>query len=136
MTDPVSISTTTAANAPEAAARTNTQATQRGFDPAETRLFANMMQGAPVPPAATHAPSALGDAAMAYAAQLSGNVRSYEDMRKSMLESIDLNDPIKTMFALTDHSMQAHMTFAKLHISTGLASAATSVFGTLLKNQQ
>jgi hypothetical protein len=26
--------------------------------------------------------------------------------------------------------------FAKLHISTGLASAATSLFGTLLKNQQ
>lgn len=136
MTDPVSISTTTAVNAHEVAARSNAQAPQRGFDPAETRLFANMMQGAPLPPPATSAPSALGDAAMAYAAQLSGNVRSYEDMRKSMLESIDLSDPIKTMFALTDHSMQAHMTFARLHISTGLASAATSLFGTLLKNQQ
>jgi hypothetical protein len=28
------------------------------------------------------------------------------------------------------------MMFTKMHISTGLASAATSLFGTLLKNQQ
>jgi hypothetical protein len=82
------------------------------------------------------APSALGDAAKSLAAQFSGNVRSYEDMRKSMLESIDMSDPIKTMFVMTDHSMEAHMMFAKMHISTGLASAATSLFGTLLKNQQ
>ncbi|HWP19165.1 MAG TPA: hypothetical protein VNO84_08550 [Burkholderiaceae bacterium] len=132
MTEPV---TSAASSAPAAAPTPQAHGGPSRFDPAETRMFAHMMQGVPAPPA-TSAPHALRDAAMAYAAQLTGNVRSYEEMRRSMLEAIDLRDPIKTMFALTDHSMEAHMTFAKLHISTGLASAATSLFSTLLKNQQ
>ena len=86
--------------------------------------------------AAAAAPDALHSAAQALASQLGGNVRSFEEMRASMLQSIDLNDPIRTMFVLTDHAMEAHAMFARLHISTGLASAATSLFGTLLKNQQ
>ena len=105
------------------------------FEPGETRMFANMMQGVQAP-GGTAAPSAIGDAAKSLAAQLSGNVRSIEDMRKSMLESIDFADPIKTMFVMTDHAMEANMMFARMHISTGLASAATSLFGSLLKNQQ
>lgn len=106
------------------------------FEPGETRMFAHMMQGVQAPPSALAAPSALGDAARSLAAQLSGNTRSMEDMRKSMLESIDFSDPIKTMFVMTDHAMEANMMFARMHISTGLASAATSLFGGLLKNQQ
>lgn len=133
MTDPVAL-TTPAADVASSASRSSPAAAP---DPAETKMFANMMQGG-VPHAAGSAagPGSLRDAAMAYAAQFSGNVRSYEEMRRSMLESIDMSDPIQTMFAMTDHSMQAHTMFAKLHISTGLASAATSLFGTLLKNQQ
>jgi len=131
MTDPVALATP-AADVAATGAQQGAPAQHR-LDPVETRMFARMMQGAP--PAAS-APATLRDAAMAYASQLTGNTRSYEEMRRSMLESIDLSDPIKTMFALTDQSMQAHMMFARLHISTGLASAATSLFGTLLKNQQ
>lgn len=136
MTDPVAA--TAAAPPPELAAANAphapfAQAPQ--FDPGETRMFANMMQGAPQT-AAAGASTGLHDTAMAYAQQLGGNVNSYEDMRRGMLSSIDLSDPIKTMFVMTDYSMQAHTMFAKLHISTGLASAATSLFGTLLKNQQ
>lgn len=131
MTDPIALATPpvemASANAPVG--------TTARLDPSETRMFANLMQGAPMPPSGGGG-GTLRDTAMAYAAQLSGNVRSAEEMRRSMLESVDLNDPIKTMFALTDHSMEAHSTFAKLHISTGLASAATSLFSTLLKNQQ
>ncbi len=132
MTDPVTLSmppvdATTASQAPA----------PKSLDPGETRMFANLMQGVPMsPPGTGGGPSTLHDAAMAYAAQFNGNVRSYDDMRRSLLESIDLSDPIKSMFLLTDHSMQAQMMFSKLHISTGLASAATSLFGTLLKNQQ
>lgn len=136
MTDPVALA---AAPAQATGSASSTAAPQapRQFDPAETKMFANMMQGVATPPASvTGGPSALGDAAKALAAQLGGNVRSYEEMRRSMLESIDLSDPIKTMFVMTDHAMEAHVMFAKLHISTGLASAATSLFGTLLKNQQ
>jgi len=143
MTDPIA-SAALSAPPPEAtasAASANaTQAQQTTvrpshFEPGETRMFANMMQGTQVP-AGTSAPSAIGDAAKSLAAQLSGNVRSMEDMRKSMLESIDFADPIKTMFVMTDHAMEANMMFARMHISTGLASAATSLFGSLLKNQQ
>jgi hypothetical protein len=144
MTDPVALSAVApAAESPAAVAAQNASqsamqnAPSRAptqLDPGETRMFANMMQG--MPQVTMAAPSSLHDSAMAYAAQFNGNVRSYEDMRRSMLESVDMSDPIKTMFVMTDHSMQAHTMFAKLHISTGLASAATSLFGTLLKNQQ
>jgi hypothetical protein len=139
MTDPIA-SAAVGAPPPEAAASAPSQVAQQGsnpsrFEPGETRMFANMMQGAQ-PPSGTAAPSAIGDAAKSLAAQLSGNVRSIEDMRKSMLESIDFADPIKTMFVMTDHAMEANMMFARMHISTGLASAATSLFGSLLKNQQ
>ncbi|ADU39137.1 hypothetical protein [Variovorax paradoxus] len=106
------------------------------FDPAETRTFANMMQAGPQGAAAVSSPSALGDAAKAMAAQMSGNNRSFEDMQKSLLASVDFNDPIGTMFAMTDHQMEMQMFFTKIHFSSSMASAATNVFGTLLKNQQ
>jgi len=138
MTDPIASAAVSAP--PEVAASAASHPAQQGaspsrFEPGETRMFANMMQGVQAP-AGTSAPSAIGDAAKSLAAQLSGNVRSMEDMRKSMLESIDFADPIKTMFMMTDHAMEANMMFARMHISTGLASAATSLFGGLLKNQQ
>ncbi|MDR6859019.1 hypothetical protein C7T35_22335 [Variovorax sp. WS11] len=140
MTDPIA-SAAASAPPPEVAGPGAAQQQQQNtsgsrFDPGDTRMFANMMQGVQAPPPALAGPSAIGDAAKSLAAQFSGNVRSYEEMRHSMLESIDLSDPIKTMFVMTDHAMEAHMMFAKMHISTGLASAATSLFGTLLKNQQ
>ncbi|VTU29617.1 hypothetical protein [Variovorax sp. RA8] len=141
MTDPIA-SAAASAPPPEVAGPGAAQQQQQQntsgsrFDPGDTRMFANMMQGVQAPPPALSGPSAIGDAARSLAAQFSGNVRSYEEMRHSMLESIDLSDPIKTMFVMTDHAMEAHMMFAKMHISTGLASAATSLFGTLLKNQQ
>jgi len=141
MTDPIASAAASAPPPEVAGPGAAQQQPQQGagnprFDPGDTRMFANMMQGVQAPPPALAGPSAIGDAARSLAAQFSGNVRSYEEMRHSMLESIDLSDPIKTMFVMTDHAMEAHMMFAKMHISTGLASAATSLFGTLLKNQQ
>lgn len=131
MTDPVTQISAAAVNAPAGGAA------QTSLDPAQTRMFARMMQGTvPASPLSSSGPGALSDAMRGYAAQLSGSVNNYEEMRRDMLASIDLRDPIKTMFSLTDHSLQAHMMFARLHISTGLASAATGLFGTLLKNQQ
>jgi hypothetical protein len=139
MTDPIAVGAVGAAaptaNASPSAGSSPAAGAQSAKlpDPTETRAFAKLMNGVP---ATVSQPSSLGDAARAYAAQLSGNVRSHEEIRRSMLESIDLNDPIKTMFVLTDHSLQAHAMFTRLHVSTGLANAATSLFGTLLKNQQ
>lgn len=131
MTDPTALA---AASAPpaEIAGRAAQAAAPARFDAADTRTFAALMQGGAAAPGG----AAIGDAARSLAAQFSGNVRSYDELRHSMLAAIDLSDPIKTMFVMTDHAMEAHMLFARLHISTGLASAATSLFGTLLKNQQ
>jgi hypothetical protein len=141
MTDPVAQAATGAAPVEIAGpAQQQVNAPSRNspsqFAPGETQMFAKLMQGAPMQATAVMDTGSISDAAKAMAAQLSGNVRSFEDMRRSMLESVDFRDPIKTMFVMTDHSLEAHMMFTKMHISTGLASAATSLFGTLLKNQQ
>jgi hypothetical protein len=134
MIDPVSL----AVSSQEAvASNPSKMAPSTQFDSHETKMFANMMQGSsPVASQTANGPSVLSDAAATMASQLNGNVRSFEEIRKSMLSSVDMTDPIKTMFVMTDHSMEAHMMFAKLHVSTGLASAATGLFGNLLKNQQ
>ena len=136
MTDPVALAVTTAPPAEITGPAAQPASMAARFDPGETQMFAKLMQGAQVPQVSVNGTGTLGDAAKAMAAQLTGNVRSFEEMRRSMLESVDMSDPIKTMFVMTDHSMEAHMMFTKMHISTGLASAATSLFGTLLKNQQ
>jgi hypothetical protein len=136
MTDPIALNTAAQPAQATAGAQAPGAAQQQAFDPVETRMFARMMQGVNLPPPSVAAPSSMRDAAMSVVAQLSGHNHSIDDLRRSMLESIDLRDPIRTMVAMTDHSMQAHAMFTKLHIATGLASAATSLFGGLLKNQQ
>jgi hypothetical protein len=140
MTDPTALAAAGVSPPEMAGAAAQQQAAvSTRFDPGETRMFASMMHGSPgaaAAPSASNGTTVFGDTAKSLAAQFSGNERSYEDLRRSMLQSVDLSDPIKTMFVMTDHSMEAHMMFAKMHISTGLASAATSLFGTLLKNQQ
>ena len=134
MTDPTSL----AASPALAASSLPTAPAGAPLHPSETRVFADMMMsGATLPHASVHVnTNAVSDAAMAHAGQLLGNGRSIEELRHGMLASMDPNDPVKTMFAMTDLSIQAQATFSKLHIATGLASAATSLFGTLLKNQQ
>ena len=126
MTDPI---TTAAAVAPPTA---TPPAQPSAFEPADTQMFATLMQRAP---AADPAPSATpGDVAQSFAAQFS-NTRSFEEIRSSMLQSFDPHDPIKSMFTMASNGMEAQMLFSKLHIATSLASAATSLFGGLLKNQ-
>lgn len=127
MIDPIAQST---AAATAAAAATQPPA---ALQPAETRMFATLMQGGSVAPAAS--PDAFSDVAASLGTQF-GKTRSFEEIRHSMLNSFDPSDPIKSMFVMTSDGMEAHMLFTRLHISTSLASAATSLFGSLLKNQQ
>ena len=127
MTDPVAV---LAASAPQAAAATSS--TPVRFEAADTRMFATLMQGAPaLDPATTPTP---GDVAHSFAAQF-GNTRSFDEIRASMLQAYDPRDPIKSMFTVASNGMEAQMLFSKLHIATSLASSATSLFGSLLKNQ-
>ncbi|NRF69419.1 hypothetical protein HLB44_20675 [Aquincola sp. S2] len=108
-------------------------------DPQQARRFAQLLAapagGSAAAAAGATDPAALREIAQVFGQQLEAS-RTLQEMRSSMLASVDLRDPIGTMFALTDHSLEAHAMFARLHISSGLASAATSLFGTLLKNQQ
>jgi hypothetical protein len=127
MTDPVAI---LAASAPQPAAASASAPTH--FAQADTRMFATLMQGAPaLDPAATPTP---GDVAHSIAAQF-GNTRSFDEIRTSMLQAYDPRDPIKSMFTVASNGMEAQMLFSRLHIATSLASSATSLFGSLLKNQ-
>jgi hypothetical protein len=120
-----------------AAAAAGPAALQEPANPLEAQRFAQLLSASPQP-VASHGATGSGsllEAAQAISQDL-GGTRSLQDMRSSMLASVDLRDPIGTMFALTDHSLEAHAMFARLHISSGLAGAATNLFGTLLKNQQ
>ena len=127
MTDPVAV---LAASAPQAAAAATPPTTH--FEAADTRMFATLMQGEPaLDPAATPTP---GDIAHSLAAEF-GNTRSFDEIRASMLKAYDPGDPIKSMFTVASDGMEAQMLFSRLHIATSLASSATSLFGSLLKNQ-
>ncbi len=103
-------------------------------DPAEARTFAQMMR--PSPGTSADAPNSLSNAAATWQAEAGPPARTIDELRAEMLQSYDPSDPIGSMFKMTDVSLEAHMMFTRLHISSGLASAATSLFGTLLKNQQ
>ena len=129
MTDPIATAAPAAlaTASPSAAASAPVQ-----LQPADTRMFASMMRGEDL--AAPAAPGASGGAVKSFAAQFE-DTRSFEEIRTSMLQSYDPHDPIKSMFTMASNGMEAQMLFSKLHIATSLASAATSLFGSLLKNQ-
>jgi len=119
-----------------AAATMGLAAPHEPASPAEAQRFAQLLSTPPRAGATgTSGTGSLLEVAQAITQDF-GGTRSLQDMRSSMLAAVDLRDPIGTMFALTDHSLEAHAMFARLHISSGLASAATNLFGTLLKNQQ
>jgi hypothetical protein len=137
MTDPIALTTVAAQVAvPGSAAAATTASQAAALPPAETQMFATLMKGATgVAPPAAGTPGGFGTVSTSFVEQWS-NTRSFEDIRHSMLQSFDAGDPIKSMFAMTSNAMEAQMLFSKLHISTSLASAASSLFGNLLKNQQ
>jgi hypothetical protein len=119
----------------QSAAVQNGPAANAALPATETRMFATLMKGATVAAPGAGATGGFGAVSTSFVEQWS-NTRSFEDIRHSMLQSFDAGDPIKSMFAMTSNAMEAQMLFSKLHISTSLASAATSLFGGLLKNQQ
>jgi hypothetical protein len=108
-------------------------------DPAETSRFSRYMAGGDLAygvQSSSATSNATRSAATALAAKVGGGYRSFEDIRASMMRSLDPSNPMQTMFAMTSLSIEAQATFTRLHLSSSLASAATSLFGTLLRNQQ
>lgn len=59
--------------------------------------------------------------------------RSFDEMRTSLLAQVDHSDPIKTMYAMTDVTLEAHDLGLRYSLATGLTSAVVSLFGTMLK---
>jgi len=62
--------------------------------------------------------------------------RSFDEMRASLLSQVDSHDPIRTMYAMADVSIEAQNLSMKYSLATGLTSAVAGLFGTLLKSQQ
>lgn len=62
--------------------------------------------------------------------------RSFDDMRHSLLSQVDSADPIKTMYAMTDVTIEAQNLSLKYSLATGLTSAVVSLFGTMLRSNQ
>jgi len=112
-------------------------------DPAEAQMFAGHMQAggqaggqAEGPAQAAHVAGRSTVPALLQTLADQMHARPMEDIQRSMLASIDPEDPAKTMVAMTNLSMEATASMSRLHLCSSLASAATSLFGTLLKNQQ
>ncbi len=129
MIDPSALATSNVVSATPGAASPAVQA-----DPADARMFATLMKGQAATPTGGP-PGTFNDITASLSAQLNDS-RSFDEIRRSMLQAYDPHDPIGSMFAMTSNAMEAQALFSKLHISTSLASAATSLFGNLLKNQQ
>jgi hypothetical protein len=104
-------------------------------NPAEARLFAGHMQ-TEAPAQAAHVTGSTAVPALLQSLANQMQARPVEDIQRSMLAAIDPEDPAKTMVAMTNFSMEATASMSRLHLCSSLASAATSLFGTLLKNQQ
>jgi len=60
--------------------------------------------------------------------------RSFDEMRHSLLSQVNHADPIQTMYAMTDVTLEAHGVALKYSLATGLTSAVVGLFGTMLKS--
>ncbi|HEX6706142.1 MAG TPA: hypothetical protein VF169_15375 [Albitalea sp.] len=77
------------------------------------------------------------DEARRFAAEIASvPTRSFDEMRASLLSQVDSHDPIRTMYAMTDVSIEAQNLSMKYSLATGLTSAVVGLFGTMLKSQQ
>lgn len=60
--------------------------------------------------------------------------RSFDEMRHSLLQQVDHSDPIRTMYAMADVTLEAQGVALKYSLATGLTSAVVGLFGTMLKS--
>lgn len=139
--DDLSMQTMAAAVTPALGPQATGAVTPGQPDPAEARVFAGHMRGddaATALPQGAARVTGVQDGLPAMLHSLAGSARGrpVEEIQRSMLAAIDPSDPAGTMVAVTNLSIEASATLSRLHLSTSLASAATSVFSTLLKNQQ
>ena len=109
------------------------------FDPTETHTFALMMRDPSSQAAGQsgHAsePSALQRALIAQGTDFSESLAALDRSRQSMTAS-DLSDPMMSMWRAVDFSFQSTTLFTRLHIATGLSTAVSNSFNSLLKGQQ
>ena len=117
------------------AAQTGAEILQpRVLDPAETRVFAELMRDSPHPAAAIDAGN-LRDVAIRVASNLNGDGRSPVELVKT-LRQVDMTDPIAFQYQLMETNAQIQAYFQRNIITTGLASAAVNVIQGLLRNKE
>lgn len=131
MADPVASAAASAALPPPSTAAP---------DPKLAAMFAGHMRGEP-------AASASADTGQAVAAvedmaarlfQTSGENHAglLNGLERSVLTTATPGDFLRATLAASDVTMHVSMSLMKIHLSTSLGSAATSLFGTLLRNRE
>lgn len=107
-------------------------------DPVETRTFASMMQAGSTTQHAGRAsePSALERAILTQGVEFSQSFEALDRSRQSLVSTSAVSDPMMTMWRAVDFSFQSTTLFTRLHIATGLSTAASNSFSSLLKSQQ
>jgi hypothetical protein len=131
MSDPVTLSMS-AGIAPTHASHLQTHAR---LDPADTRLFHGMVMRHPTHSADGSTGASLRQVSEALEARFGGATHSLDEAGRSLM-AVDFHDPIKAQLMTANYTVEALAHFNKLHIATSMATAATSLFGTLLKSQQ
>lgn len=137
MMDPMS----QVATAPEAVSAGHVGlAKPQPVDPAEARSFASLMNGGPSagrnePVVRTSEPAALERALLAQSAEFAEGFEALDRSRQA-LASGGVSDPLMNMWRAVDFSFQSTTLFTRLHIATGLSTAVSNSFNSLLKSQQ
>jgi len=132
MSDPVTLSMS-AGIAPSGAPQLHTHAR---LDPADTKLFHGMVHHHSISSTDSSSIStSVRQVSDALEARFGGTTHSLAEAGHSLMD-VDFKDPIKAQLMTANYTVEALAHFNKLHIATSMATAATSLFGTLLKSQQ
>lgn len=108
------------------------------LNPADTQSFSLLMEGK-IPdavytkPISAH-PSELQQAIAKKGVELSQNVQSIEQEGQALMGG-NFSDPLLQMKVMSEFSYRAASTFAHLHLTSSLVSAANNSFQSLFKNQ-
>jgi hypothetical protein len=131
MSDPVTLSMS-AGIAPPSAPHLQTHAR---LDPADTKLFHGMVHRHPIHSTDSSIGTSVRQVSDALEARFGGATHSLSEAGHSLMD-LDFKDPLKATVMAANYTVEALAHFNKLHIATSMATAATSLFGTLLKSTQ
>jgi hypothetical protein len=131
MSDPVTLSMS-AGIAPPNAPHVQSLAQ---YAPADTKRFHSMMQRHSIHSTDNSIGASVRQVSDALEARFGGATHSLSEAGRGLMD-IDFADPIKAQLMTANYTVEALGHFNKLHIAVTMATAATSLLGTFLKNPQ